>query len=351
MIEMQKLEEKKTIYVVPKDSKNWSLFRYIINKYGSLYKVDFLHGKREMEALGRDGGFDGEPIDPDKVALVVIPGYSGDDWNPSERVLGSYIDYLEAGGNLLLVCDAVLSFVKKRAVVYPDDSGELIEDCFSKGPSRLPNALICAKLRTEEARNDHYTHSIIGPYFFDVEEERAPRFRHTGFYRDNSFCIALEAGYDTNTILPISRVHESCKSYPFGHRDKDEMPLAFNMLYVKQGKGNLVLSLDHNEEAPSNFFWHNITLFIGLSIKFAIIGNKERAKDLMETVPHLIANAAKWLKAGGYKHSGLNSQLRRFMYEDIFGLESPREALKAPKLDPSLIAIKEQIDKMKGMEK
>jgi len=340
---MQRPTEKKTIYIVPKDPKNQSLFWSLHRQYGDLYKVDYLYDTEMGHPA--DYGNNLEKLDPEHVALTIIPGYSGSQWKADDKVKKAFIDYLEAGGNLLMICDAVLSFIKKGLGVRETD-GRLQEFYFDEGNNGLPDAIISSKLGTKEAKDNCLARSVVGPHLCE-KGELSSKFRPTTFYRANSACILLAEDCDADTVLPISRVRGSCKSYPFAHRNKNEQLMAFNMLYIRQGKGNLVLSLDHNEENPMHFFLSNVVFVAYLGVLCSLDGKKVKVSDVVGNVWDMASYAAKWLKAGGLKYERFNRGLRRFMYEEMLGLENPRGAIPASKLDPSLAAINERIRTMR----
>ena len=323
------MNEKKDIYIVPKDGKNMTLAYWVAKTYGSDYKVDWLFADKKV---------DGSPslketeLSPDTTALLIIPGYSGRDWGPSERAKNKMMDYLEAGGNILMICDAIYHFVRQGIII----TDKLEEVYFDEGPSRLPENIMFARIKTRSANKVRLCPTIIGQ-------------KHTKIYRACGPHMVLTQGYDENKILPLGLVEKSCKSHPFAHlEDGEPRPQTFNMIYVKQGRGNLVLSSDHNEEYMPHFLLGNALASIGMLPHFLARGKKQEAKWMVQSTFNMFRCGLEYMVSGGPLHDRFNSQYRRFMYEEIFGLKNPKGPVPDTALGPNLMAIKESLARIRG---
>jgi len=321
---------KKSIAIIEKSWLNKTLTAYVGMKYGELYDVDGVPAT--LCGMWLDS------ISPENTSLVIVPGYNISDWEPSARMKNKLVDYVEAGGNMLLVCDAFNLFMNKGRILAradytrkcrkdqehkwsdylrnaPDD--EIVSNPFDTdglGNHRLPDALSITKFAGEEDKDDLTSDTEIGAYAPDNGKLVAPEGKDTVLYHAGGDYLSIDRDYDRSRILPLAKVKESSSAYPYRYVAPEHRRACFSMVYVRQGAGNILLSSDHNEEYLPDFL---------------------KAVRQNPDVPDGVSN-------------GYNEDLRRFMYEEILGLENPRGAMPADELDPSLAIIKERIGLMRG---
>jgi|GEM_PF-5004975 len=323
--------QRKSIAIIEKSRLNKTLRAYVDTKYGELYDVEGIPATLCSMWL--------EGLAPEHTSLVIVPGFNIHGWEPSARTKNKLVDYVETGGNMLLVCDAFNLFMNKGHVLARADwtrklkesqerkCGEYLKnapddeivatpfdtDCL--GNYRLPDTLSIIKFAGDEKDRDYLAADTeIGAYALDDGKFVAPESKDTMLYHASGLYLSIKQNYDQSRILPLAKVKESSSTHPYRYMEPERRRVLFSMVYVRQGAGNILLSSDHNEEYLPDFL---------------------KAAEENLDIPAAVL-------------SGFNEDLRRFMYEEILGLENPRGAMPADEFDPSLAIIKEKIGLMRG---
>lgn len=327
---MRKPSDKNYILILAKSNNNQFLADYLRREYGRRYAVDL------FETIpGKKPGFD-----PSKTKLLIIPGYGGGDWNPSPEVIDGFMDYVEAGGNMLVICDSVHEFVKKGwAIVLDKETGEPAcypVEGFDKGNGRLPEHIEYVRVRTKEADAMNSTRTLVGT----ADAQR----RLTSVYRRRGDIFFLRGDFDKERILPFGEIDKNGLNQFEGIGTAKTL---FNFLYIRQGKGNIVLSNDHNEEDIGSYLnrclLYNIKGAVLAKLGFQTDGLFSEYKQDVEFLLGLKSGYRRDVRP----HRRFNDEFRRFVYEDILGLWSPARPVRKS-LDPALGAIKERIGNMRG---